>query len=96
MDKKTLQNIIDDVLQSYKYPDGTLKDEHEIIAKYTEKWEEKLKDKICACEEDYQNDLFHYISSETKTIYEVIKKYIGKGKDINIKARKGKIVIEES
>ena len=84
MKRKILENLINDVLESSKYPDGTLKDREEIIDKYLEKFNEVFEDYLIL------NDWDYYEIDNT-----LVDKYIGNNKKVKISAKKGKIVIEK-
>lgn len=93
MKLEKIQALIDDVLQAPKYPDGTLREEEEIIQEYKDNWEEEFE----------AENITSGILLDDKTLKkmnlfagdDIIGKYIGKGK-IRIKIRKGAMLIERA
>jgi len=89
MNKKIIEEIIGDVLEAFKYPDGALKNKEEIIQKYSNYWQEEIETKFV----DYSYD--GGIETEHFKFKDLYEKYIGKmGDDWNSEIKSSKVKIK--
>jgi len=92
-----IKDIIDDILQAPKHPDGTLKEEDKIINNYLEKFDEVFEDELEI--ENHGENAREDILLDKQSLVDLIRKYFSMGifefrSKVKISAKKGKIVIE--